>query len=266
MKTACHCIVKNEENWLWYSLMSVLDFVDEIDLIDTGSTDKTLEIISTINSPKIKLTQAKDINVASFTDLRNLQLTRSQADWILILDGDEVWPQASMSASLQKAVEDSCDYLISSYVNCVGDVFHKQPSNAGKYKIKEYSGHVTLRWFRRNLPGIHYGNPYGSEGLFISDHHHVYDSPSRYTYISQPYFHLTHLTRSSISEHSSLLRTGKYKYELGLPLGGIDFPVSFYFPRPTIVPTAWSKRSLTYALNAAWQTPLKIIKRSLSHA
>ena len=40
-----HCIVKNEERWIWYSLMSVLEHSDKIIVYDTGSSDKTIEII-----------------------------------------------------------------------------------------------------------------------------------------------------------------------------------------------------------------------------
>ena len=37
-------IVKNEERFLEACLESVKDYVDEINIVDTGSTDRTLEI------------------------------------------------------------------------------------------------------------------------------------------------------------------------------------------------------------------------------
>ena len=40
-----HTLVKNEERWIWYALKSVLPFVDQIIVWDTGSTDKTTAII-----------------------------------------------------------------------------------------------------------------------------------------------------------------------------------------------------------------------------
>ena len=49
MRIVAHILVKNEEKWIWYSLMSVLDYVDEILVWDAGSTDRTVEIIKTIS-------------------------------------------------------------------------------------------------------------------------------------------------------------------------------------------------------------------------
>lgn len=44
-KTVSLCmIVKNEENYLDQCLKSVKDFVDEIIIVDTGSTDNTIAI------------------------------------------------------------------------------------------------------------------------------------------------------------------------------------------------------------------------------
>ena len=40
-----HCLIKNEENFVWYAIKSVVDFVDKIIVFDTGSTDKTVELI-----------------------------------------------------------------------------------------------------------------------------------------------------------------------------------------------------------------------------
>ena len=50
-------VIRNEENFIWYALMSVIDYVDKILIYDLGSTDKTVEIIKTIKSPKIILKQ-----------------------------------------------------------------------------------------------------------------------------------------------------------------------------------------------------------------
>ena len=41
-------IVHNEENFIWFAIMSVIDWVDKMLVWDTGSTDKTVEIIEEI--------------------------------------------------------------------------------------------------------------------------------------------------------------------------------------------------------------------------
>ncbi|PFI06683.1 glycosyltransferase, partial [Bacillus cereus] len=43
-------IVKNEEKNIANCLESIKDFIDEIIIVDTGSTDKTVEICETFNA------------------------------------------------------------------------------------------------------------------------------------------------------------------------------------------------------------------------
>ena len=48
MSVWVHTLVKNEERYIWYSVMSVIDYIDKILIWDTGSTDKTVDIIKEI--------------------------------------------------------------------------------------------------------------------------------------------------------------------------------------------------------------------------
>lgn len=77
-------IVKNEGKHLFDCLNSVKDFVDEIILVDTGSTDNTLEIAKSFNA-KIFFFEWND----DFSDARNFSLSKCTGDWILYLDADE---------------------------------------------------------------------------------------------------------------------------------------------------------------------------------
>ncbi|MCB0729847.1 MAG: glycosyltransferase [Ignavibacteriae bacterium] len=77
-------IVKNEEKYLRECLESVQDIVDEIVVVDTGSSDKTLEIAEDYN-PKIY--HFEWIN--DFSAARNFALSKSTGNWILYLDADE---------------------------------------------------------------------------------------------------------------------------------------------------------------------------------
>ncbi len=52
-----HTLVRNEENFIWFAINSIIDYVDKILIYDLGSTDKTIEIIKTINNQKIILKQ-----------------------------------------------------------------------------------------------------------------------------------------------------------------------------------------------------------------
>ena len=98
-KIIVHCLVKNEERFIWYALQSVLPYVDHVLVWDTGSTDKTLDIIRSIKSSKISLKTFKSVSATLHTKLRQqmLQATpKDKYDWLMILDGDEVWPEASI--------------------------------------------------------------------------------------------------------------------------------------------------------------------------
>ncbi len=77
-------IVKNEEDNLPRCLESIKDIVDEIIIVDTGSTDKTVEIAKSYGA---KVYYLKWNN--NFSEARNESLKYATKDWILILDGDD---------------------------------------------------------------------------------------------------------------------------------------------------------------------------------
>lgn len=75
-------ITKNEEKMLGEALKS-LSWVDDLIVVDTGSTDKTIQIAKK-NSARIVHSDGKH-----FSDWRNQGLKNSKNDWILYLDADE---------------------------------------------------------------------------------------------------------------------------------------------------------------------------------
>lgn len=77
-------IVKNEADVLYRCLESIVGLVDEIIVVDTGSTDNTLQIAREHNA---KLYNYKWNN--DFAAARNYALEKSTSDWNLVLDADE---------------------------------------------------------------------------------------------------------------------------------------------------------------------------------
>jgi tetratricopeptide (TPR) repeat protein len=78
-------IVKNEEAYIAQCLMSVSPVIDEIIIVDTGSTDRTKDIAQVFGA------QAYDFQwTHNFADARNFSLLKAHGDWILVLDADEV--------------------------------------------------------------------------------------------------------------------------------------------------------------------------------
>ncbi|MFB5684997.1 glycosyltransferase [Paenibacillus terreus] len=78
-------IVKNEEPYLAQCLSSVRSIVDEIIVVDTGSTDRSAAIASDFGA-KVIHRQWDD----SFSNARNRGLEGATCEWILWLDADEV--------------------------------------------------------------------------------------------------------------------------------------------------------------------------------
>ena len=83
-------IVKNEEKYLRGCLESVKDVVDEIVIVDTGSTDNTLKIAEEFGAKIYHFEWIKDFSAA-----RNFALSKSTGNWILYLDADERIEQKS---------------------------------------------------------------------------------------------------------------------------------------------------------------------------
>ncbi|MBF0508147.1 MAG: tetratricopeptide repeat protein [Deltaproteobacteria bacterium] len=77
-------IVKNEEIMLPQCLASAKDVVDEIIVVDTGSTDRTPEIAASFGAKVYHHPWEND-----FSKMRNYSLSYATSDWILILDADE---------------------------------------------------------------------------------------------------------------------------------------------------------------------------------
>lgn len=77
-------IVKNEEKNLQQCLDSVQSVVDEIIIVDTGSTDRTVDIAKSNNAKVFSFKWTDDFSAA-----RNFALSKCSGRWILYLDADE---------------------------------------------------------------------------------------------------------------------------------------------------------------------------------
>jgi tetratricopeptide (TPR) repeat protein len=78
-------IVKNEEAYLADCLTNAKPFVDEMIIVDTGSTDRTIEIAKQYGARLFHFPWRDD-----FAAARNESLRHASGDWILVLDADEI--------------------------------------------------------------------------------------------------------------------------------------------------------------------------------
>jgi len=89
-------IVKNEESVLARCLSSVQQAVDEIIIVDTGSTDRTKEIAASFDA---KVYDFAWIN--HFADARNYSFDQATSSYIMWLDADDVIQPADLERLLQ---------------------------------------------------------------------------------------------------------------------------------------------------------------------
>lgn len=93
-------IVLNEERYLKRALDSVKNVADEVVVVDTGSTDSTLEIAKAASAKVLTFPW-----VGNFSAARNFSIEAAHSHWILILDADEELSADSISV-LRQACND----------------------------------------------------------------------------------------------------------------------------------------------------------------
>jgi glycosyltransferase involved in cell wall biosynthesis len=94
-------IAKNEAHRIADCLTSVKNFVDEIILVDTGSSDRTIEIAKQHKAKVFRFEWCDD-----FAAARNFALSHAKGEWILVLDADEIL-DASIIPVLKQVMERS---------------------------------------------------------------------------------------------------------------------------------------------------------------
>jgi len=267
IKIIAHCLVKNEERFVWYAINSVLDYVDKVVVWDTGSTDLTKQIVNLIKSPKVEFTAMPDVDQNSFTHLRQqmLNATSNSYTWIMILDGDEIWPEKSISlATTFCRQHPEFESVVVRSVNLVGDIYHKMPESSGNYHLAGHIGHLNLRFMNLSMiPKLNVQKPHGQQGYFDANGVLVQDRhPDKIKFLDVAYFHATHLARSS-QDTLVMKRIPKFKQELGAPIDQTQLPQVFFSKRPKIVPNVTHRMSFKFWLISALLTPIKTLKRAI---
>lgn len=264
MKIWANCIVNNEENFIWFTIMSVIDYVDKVLVWDTGSTDKTVEIIKEIIKEKGKKIEFREVGSADkhkFTERRQAMLNESDCDWILILDGDEIWWEDSIRKIINKIKTrgEKIEGIVVPMVVSLGDIYHFQEEGAGRYEILGHKGHLSLRVIKRKIPGLHVDWPYGKES-YLDENNKLIQEREGIIFLNAPYLHVTHLKRSSGKRIQS-----KFKYEKGILFPkDYKYPEIFYASYPKIISNPLRKRNNFYEIIGLLKQPFLRIKRNIS--
>jgi tetratricopeptide (TPR) repeat protein len=137
-------MVKNEEKFLSQCLDSVRNYVDEIIIVDTGSTDGTVEIAEKYTD-KIYLHPWEE----DFSKHRNQSISYATGNWIFILDADEVLSPESGNAVLEAIKDESIDSIYATVKNSFdksrGEAVHNSIRIFRNNGIIHYEGRVHNR-------------------------------------------------------------------------------------------------------------------------
>ncbi len=260
MKIITHVLIRNEENFVWYAINSVIDYVDEVMVWIMKSGDRTEKIVRKIENPKITIKLIDDSKPQNVSLYRQQMLDETKADWIFILDGDEIWWEEGVM-QLRMEIEkagNTKDLVVSPTLMLIGDMYHYQGKKAGRYRIGGKIGHYNIRAVRSGVNGLHIDGIYPNEAFADKNNVKIQDFPrDRILFLDSPYLHMSHLRRSSKD-------IKKIKYEIGN-----RFPLDYYYPevffrdRPVEVPFVWNSMDIKYKMRAFIETPIKKIKRRL---
>lgn len=256
-------IIKNEDRFIWFAIKSVVDYMDKLLIWDTGSSDNTVEIIKLLQKEypnKIIFKEIGEIDPDGLTKARQKMLEETKSDWLLILDGDEIWWEKSITEVIDTINKkgEKLDAIINPVINLIGDLFHYQDESAGQYNFLGKKGHFNMRAVNRKIPGLHIKNTYPLEGFYDENNKLIQQKDDKLILVNEPLLHLTHL------ERSSKVKNKKMKHELGNPFDkNFKYPEVLYEGFPAIVKSPWNKRSKEYYTKSLLQTPLRKMKRKL---
>ncbi|MBI4037339.1 glycosyltransferase family 2 protein [Candidatus Daviesbacteria bacterium] len=269
-----HTLVKNEERYLWFAVSSVIDHVDRLLLWDTGSSDNTVKIAKELVrkfGEKIDFKEVGEVDINEFTSIRQEMLKATKADWLLIVDGDEVW----WDEKIRKVVEiinrkgERLDSIVVGYYTLLGDIYHFESEKKGEYQIDGVRGHITIRAINRHIHGLNVSKPHGQQGFFDGHGNLIQNLPKtrRKFTVGKSYLHFTHIPRSSSVGRDAEVpkRKGKIRLEMGQ-----SFPFDFYYPevffrsRPSLVASPWVLPPKSYKFRSILAKSAKDIKRRIS--
>jgi tetratricopeptide (TPR) repeat protein len=168
--SAC-LMVKDEESMLPRCLASIKNHVDEIIVVDTGSTDATVEIAKSYGARIYHHPWEND-----FSKHRNQSISYARGLWIFIIDADEeciVSPQRTMKSEIALADERGMDSLVMRVKNAMSE--GKETVCGDSLRLFRNNGMIRYEGIvHNNLSGftnagaslthiLHYGYDQGTE-------------------------------------------------------------------------------------------------------
>ena len=144
--------VRNEEYWIRPSILSIKDYVEEILVIDNGSTDGTLDEVK-----KLKKEISTSIIIFSLPDVdhcevSNVGIRESKYSWFLKWDADFI-AQSKGSGDFGKlrnfvlSLDQDRYYMIfMNLINLAGDLWHQPKENCSYIRSSGPLHHEAYLW------------------------------------------------------------------------------------------------------------------------
>ena len=254
-QVTAHVLVRNEDRFIWFAIMSVIDFVDKMIIFDTASTDKTVDIINLIINSKKEYKQKIIFEEKGKSDreriakLRQEMIDRTETEYFMILDGDEIWWESSIKEAINILNEDTPPLLAQRCIKCARDIRHYRDPKRDLYIFLDTEHAANIRFYSMKIPGIHCGGYYGIEGFFDKDNNEVQCGKYEIKWQNGLYFHPSFLRRSSqsISDFFVYRRFTKqfprYDYEFSIDY---KYPEVFYSDAlPSMVKSPFAKETIS---------------------
>lgn len=182
----------NQEYCLIEGIKSALMFADEIIVVDSFSTDSTIESIKAIGDDRIKIYSIDwlpSIGWAMYKIAKSMAIGRCTSDWCVLMDADEVFHECDYER-IKKIPSSVSDNIVGVKFNTLH--FYKDYDHLLNGCTKWKDLYTNKLYMVRNHLGIHHGN----SGMDIDAHVDRYGvpiDPSRIAHISINTFHYGHV-------------------------------------------------------------------------
>lgn len=134
-------IVKDEGERLAECLSSAGPIVDEIVVVDTGSTDNTIEVAQRFEAKTFSYEWSDDFSAA-----RNESLRHATGDWVIVLDADEIIAPENLPRIREFVDRDEFDavqFVLANYTDECQSMWWT-PADESSAPAREYSGYIPV--------------------------------------------------------------------------------------------------------------------------
>lgn len=153
----CPCIMcKNEDYWIYYTLRDLVKVFGSALVLDTGSTDKTKDIIKTYY-PQVKLIEEDYGNDdKKIGNGRNVLREECPTEWMFLVDADEVWREDKLQVIINTNIQPQVEVVMVAGWN-VQDVDGQLMLRTNDLANRDGLFSKNIKWNRLDYPFEGYG-------------------------------------------------------------------------------------------------------------